>query len=554
VSAGITGWTPLGRIGTARRRITIIMPKAIYRILLIETGKTCSRLLKPYGFGVVLAHRLSSGLQKLSTHVFDLVLVELSLPDSQGLATFTRLDELAPQTPIVVLADAGDEKLAARTIKLGAQDYLLKSQLSGPLLATAIGKAIDRQQGQRAHGYEGFLLQALMDNIPDAIYFKDLRSRYLMINRSKARKHGLTDPLAARGKSDADYFTEPHARQALADEQKILRSGKPIENLEEIETWPDGSETWASTTKVPLRNQSGQVVGTFGISRDITKRKRAEQALTESTRQLQEKNRQIEDELKMARELQLAMLPQKFPVVSGGQPGHKSTSKFFTFFLPSGAVSGDFFDVIELSPTSVGVFICDVMGHDVRAALVTAMMRALVEDLGTTATDPGHLLSLINHALFSVFQQAGSTMFATAFYLVADLNAGHISYASAAHPDPLQLNRRLGTVRPLDAGPGRKKGPALGLFKEASFPTCQGKMESGDLVMLFTDGLIEAEGNDRQIFSYEQLTAAIHKYSGLPPKKMLSAVLSEIRKFSGRDKFDDDICVVGMEVRPLESH
>ena len=258
--------------------------------------------------------------------------MELALPDSQGLETFTRLHKLVSQTPIVVLADADDEKLAARTIKMGAQDYLLKSQLNGPLLASTIGKAIDRHLGQRVHGYEGFLLQALMDNIPDSIYFKDLRSRFLMISRAKARKHGLTDPAEARGKTDADYFTEPHARQALTDERKILRSGKPIEGLEEVETWPDGSETWASTTKMPLRNQSGQIVGTFGISRDITKRKHAEQALAESNRQLQEKTRQIEDELKMARELQLAMLPQKFPVVVRWQTGSGEHLEIFHLF------------------------------------------------------------------------------------------------------------------------------------------------------------------------------------------------------------------------------
>jgi phosphoserine phosphatase RsbU/P len=530
------------------------MPKSTPKILLIETGTTCAKMLERRGFETVSARRLSSGIQKLSARNFDLVLVELSLPDSQGMETFTRLDKLVPQTPIVVLADPAAKTLAARTIKLGAQDYLLKSQLNGPLLAGTIRKAIDRQQGQRAHGYEGFLLQALMDHIPDSIYFKDLRSRFLMINRAKATRHGLTDPAEARGKSDADYFTEPHARQALADEQKILRSGGPVENIEEVETWPDGSETWASTTKVPLRNQYGHLVGTFGISRDITNRKHAEQALAESNRQLQDKNRQIEDELKMARELQLAMLPQKFPVVSGGKPGHQCALKFFTCFHPSGAVSGDFFDVIALSPTAAGVFICDVMGHDVRAALVTAMMRALVEDLSTTATDPGHLLFLINNALFSVFQQAGSTMFATAFYLVADLDTGQLSYANAAHPDPLQLNRQRGRVRPLGGGAAGRKGPALGLFKQSSFPTSRCNVEPGDLVLLFTDGLIEAEGKDRQIFSPEQLTAAIHKHSGLPPRKMLSAVLSEIRKFSGRDKFDDDVCMVGMEVRPLESH
>ena len=529
------------------------MARANPRILLVETGTTCAKLLSKSAFEVVPAHRLSSALKKLKPHRFDLILVELSLPDSRGIGTFTRLDKLMPQMPIVVLAEAGDEKLAARTIQMGAQDYLLRSQLNAPLLLSTLRKAMDRKLSPGLHGSEGFLLQALMDNIPDAIYFKDLRSRYLMINRSKARKHGLTDPLEARGKSDADYFTEPHARQALADEQEILRTGKPIANFEEVETWPDGSETWASTTKVPLRNQSGQLVGTFGISRDITKRKRAERALAESTRQLQEKTRQIEDELKMARELQLAMLPQRFPTVSGGKPGQECTLEFHTFFHPSGAVSGDFFDVIALSPGAVGVFICDVMGHDVRAALVTGMMRALVEDLGATAADPGHLLSLINDALFTVFQQTGSTMFATAFYLVVDLNTGQLSYASAAHPDPMQFHQQPGKSGLPGNNLGGQKGPALGLFQESSFPTCRRQIETGDLIMLFTDGLIEAEGSDQKIFSREQLIAAVQNRAGLPTKKMFSQVLAEIRKFSGRNQFDDDVCLVGIEVKPLKS-
>jgi DNA-binding NarL/FixJ family response regulator len=177
------------------------MSGAIPRILLVETGTTCAKFLKQSGFKVVMAHRLSSGLKKLKAHHFDLVLLDLSLPDSRGIGTFTQFDKLLPQLPIVVLADEKEEKLAARTVQMGAQDYLLKSQLNSSLLLSSIRKAMDRNSGPGLHGSEGFLLQALMDNIPDAIYFKDLRSRYLMINRSKARKHGLSDPLEARGKS-----------------------------------------------------------------------------------------------------------------------------------------------------------------------------------------------------------------------------------------------------------------------------------------------------------------------------------------------------------------
>jgi PAS domain S-box-containing protein len=128
---------------------------------------------------------------------------------------------------------------------------------------------------QREHD----LLHAVMDNVPDAIYFKDAESRFLRLSRALAKRFGLSDPARAVGKTDADFFTEEHARQALADEQEMVRTGHPVVGLEEKETWPDGHETWASTTKMPLRDKDGAIIGTFGISRDITARKHVEQEL-----------------------------------------------------------------------------------------------------------------------------------------------------------------------------------------------------------------------------------------------------------------------------------
>jgi PAS domain S-box-containing protein len=123
---------------------------------------------------------------------------------------------------------------------------------------------------------EQVFLETLLDNIPDHIYFKDTQSRFTRINKAFAGWVGLTDPSHALGKTDFDFFTTEHAEQAFKDEQEILRSGLAVAGKEEKETWPTGRETWVSTTKIPLRSKGGHTIGTFGISRDITERKKAE--------------------------------------------------------------------------------------------------------------------------------------------------------------------------------------------------------------------------------------------------------------------------------------
>jgi diguanylate cyclase (GGDEF)-like protein/PAS domain S-box-containing protein len=123
------------------------------------------------------------------------------------------------------------------------------------------------------------LVETLMDNVPDAIYFKDRQSRFTRINRYAADRFGIGDPELAIGRTDFDFFTDEHAAQAMRDEQEIMRTGQPLVNVEEKETLPDDQVRWVSTTKLPLRDRDGNIIGTFGISRDITERKKAEEQL-----------------------------------------------------------------------------------------------------------------------------------------------------------------------------------------------------------------------------------------------------------------------------------
>ncbi len=138
------------------------------------------------------------------------------------------------------------------------------------------------QQLAQTHSQESDFLHTLMDNAPDHIYFKDIASKFIRINRSLANRFGLKNPAEAIGKSDFDFFTREHAQQAYQDERTVIESGKPIEGKQEKETWPGGQDTWVSTTKVPIRDRSGRIKGTCGISRDITEYHHAEQALRDS--------------------------------------------------------------------------------------------------------------------------------------------------------------------------------------------------------------------------------------------------------------------------------
>ncbi|WP_411277374.1 GGDEF domain-containing protein [Gaiella sp.] len=131
-----------------------------------------------------------------------------------------------------------------------------------------------------------YLLDALLANTPDHVYFKDAQSRFLRISDALANWLGLSDPSDAIGKTDFDYFGEEHSRKAFADEQLLMQTDRPLVAIEEQETWADGRQTWVSTTKVPLRDRNGNVAGVFGISRDITERKQAEELLQEQARLL----------------------------------------------------------------------------------------------------------------------------------------------------------------------------------------------------------------------------------------------------------------------------
>ncbi len=155
---------------------------------------------------------------------------------------------------------------------------------------------------------ETALFHFLLENIPDRIYFKDAQSRFIRISYAMARFFGLATPLAAVGKTDFDFFTREHAEAALADERHIMRTGEAIIGKVEEETLPGGKNRWAITTKMPLRNAKGDIVGTCGISKDFTHQKALEDHLAESNAKLSEGQQQLEKALDDLREMRQRLI------------------------------------------------------------------------------------------------------------------------------------------------------------------------------------------------------------------------------------------------------
>ena len=262
----------------------------------------------------------------------------------------------------------------------------------------------------------------------------------------------------------------------------VVLTGADDEQLA-IEALHRGAQDYLVKTEINGRILSRGI--RYAIERNAL---RAE--LRHYTSQLEQKNRAIEAELKLGRSIQEAYLPAthvSFPSAKGVE----DESLHFTFrFQPAANLSGDLFDVFELSDTQVGVLICDVMGHGVSAALVSATLHGLVEQLKRRATDPGQFLAELNRELHAAVRKAEGPIFATAFYLVMDIATGEMTYASAGHPAPLVACPATKAVIPLPS----LQGLALGLVEDASYTATQRTMVAGDFLVLFTDGLYEIDG------------------------------------------------------------
>jgi len=385
------------------------------------------------------------------------------------------------------------------------------------------------------------LLQQLMDNMTDNIFFKNRDHQFIMINRANAEWFGFASPAEAVGKTDFDLFADEFARKAQEDENLIMASEQPMLGDEE-QTLHNGEQVWGHVTKVPLRDINGNVIGIIGIGRDITALKRKELELAEANLKLNETARQIEADLQMAARLQQTFLPQTYPqfVTDDGQP----LLDFYHYYKADIALGGDFCAVDRLSDTRAGLLICDVMGHGVRAALVTGIIRSFADEIARNAESPGDYLTKMNEKLYPILRTENEYIFATACYLVIDVSTGVLTGAIAGHTPPFLIRSAAIQSAPLSIDPGIP-GPALAVMASYPYRNFSLSLEPGDKVLLYTDGVCEAENGDGVEYAEHRLQQTIQANCTLSIRDLVHRILDDVEQFAYQQELGDDVCLIG---------
>jgi phosphoserine phosphatase RsbU/P len=269
--------------------------------------------------------------------------------------------------------------------------------------------------------------------------------------------------------------------------------------------------------------------------------------IEERDREIRQKNEQMETDLRMATELQQALMPSTYPTFPADAARGATKLCFCHRYLAATQMGGDFFHIARLNDDTAAICICDVMGHGVRAALITAMMRAMIETHSVEAAEPGRLLTQLNSEFTGILKQTGTLVFVTVLYCVINVREGIARFARAGHPPPLQVRRSSGEVQPIIMG-ADSAGPAVGIIPNAEFKTTEAKLAQGDCLLFYTDGIIEVEDREGNQFGIEGLQQTVRAHLNEPTDSLLDAVVSDVYTFGDSTVLTDDACLVAAEL------
>ncbi|OUW16861.1 MAG: hypothetical protein CBD18_06005 [Opitutales bacterium TMED158] len=411
----------------------------------------------------------------------------------------------------------------------------------------------DRKRAEIELERQRNLLQAIVTILPCRIFVRDIEDRFVMINEEYRRAFDLETSEEVVGKKLSEIRDNDQARSIEATDREIIRTGQPVYNELEFNKSLLGKERWVLNSKVPLIGPDGKTEGIVGMTHDITEQKLAEERAQAAGKELANKNEQFEAELFVARQLQEQLMSMGFDNKSRyARQGQNWQLEASYLYSPSHHLAGDFFYLLPIGQNQLGILVCDVMGHGIKAALVTMLIRGLMLETPVLLTEPEKVLKHLNDNLTELAEDQEFPRFVTALYTVINLDSGEIRISNAGHPAPIwRVQDKTGAhyeLCPIDS-----IGPALGLIEDETFQSNQLDLKEMTEILFFTDGIIEQKTQSGEEWGVENLEEAVldHESDELP--EQLRAISEDLKEVAGARELSDDVCIIAVRLSPNET-
>ncbi len=365
--------------------------------------------------------------------------------------------------------------------------------------------------------------RALLDQSNDCIFLLHVPScSFVDVNESACRQLGCSRQEILSLPWDR-FFPE----DAVARARKLLAAG--VEQGWDRDTITtrmlrcSGGELPVEVT-IRLVTFHKELYG-VAVARDITERQRAEEVLLENSRMLRD--------MELARQIQSSLLP--------ALPPKLPDTELAGCCVPAAHIGGDYYDYFRREDGTVDMVIADVSGHSIGAALLMVEARSVLCAQVQSFTSTGEILASLNQVLYEDLNQAG--LFITLFYVKYDPVTRTLTYSNAGHVLPLVAHATGTSCDQLDA-----EGLILGVRKEVHFEEKQLQLQKGDILLLYTDGVTEAQNAAGELFGSGRLCTILQRNRALGPREIIDTVLREVSAFAGTSTLPDDVAMIVLKV------
>ena len=494
--------------GWSRGNLTSEIMTNPLRILLIEDNlddvvlvREALRDSAASEFEIESKTRLEEGLTLLRERHFDIVLLDLTLPDSYGIETFDRLHSQS-DVPVVVLSGNANDEVALQALEHGAQDYLVKGTDSGEPLERKLRYSIARHRLMSDLQESEQRLRVLVEQLPAFLWTTDRQLRFTS-SRGRGLPSKQLTPDQIIGQTVAEFFGSKNpTAPPVSLHEHALRG--------ESQSAPfDSDGHWFLAHVEPLKNAVGEIIGTIGVAIDVTS------------------EHKLQRDVEAAHRIQQHLLPSREPKIRGFEIAGGC--------YPAERCSGDFFDYIPMSRGRLAIVLADVSGHGFGPAILAATIRSYLRTAAVLGSQVHEMLALGNRLLAN---DGDANPFASAFTVSLDSTSRSIQFSSAGHP--AYLLRKDGHFEKLET-----PCVPIGVRDDEVFPLSRPiPLERGDILLIASDGVFETRRADKEFFGVDRAVAVVNKYRSHPPADIVDRVYQAARKFAGTSQPDDDITVV----------